>query len=1048
MKPSAADLFAAAEALEAKVASAFASIPESKLEAVRLDAAKPKPTTEPGRLMRRAEAARSRAEAEAEKEKQRDAKLAERALERERREADRVAKEALKEAEKKRKEAEKCEEKARREAEKEAEKAQKEAERKRKEEERTAARLEKERDLAAQKAAKEAERVAEQERRRSKLEAEKAQKEAEKAEKERLVALAQERCASALPRFVVEFLLKNPTVSNRDAAAGAVVHAWQSSAEHSSPLFELTKAAARAKIGEVTSARAPSSSRWEITPEALVAVGLAEAEAEAMRPATELTEAEKEKLRKERERREERERKAKEEEKRAEQKAKQASILKGFFAAAPKRPAVPESNVVTAPLVPVTEKGEASEEAERAYAEAVRLGNTVAVETLRAETLARWKRTKFSRDANEDANEDRAAHSNRTTLKSGRWGARRAPKRRRGADAADPLRAALERSALEAASSEPAPAPKRRKLISVDCSSEYEDRACYRFGFQLGIEQLDSAAELRKTFPVPGGRPAYWGSGVPPGRPSASKAVTGRRPFALDPETAYRTKPGASENEDESSHVHDSRGAGDGDEPEGDFFDSGDEWEEEEEGESLDDSDAEDAEDADEKDALAAMGPEDEDDKEGFVVPDGYLSEEENAAREGGGAQIEDAEMDEEESEEDEEEAEEDRRATADGGRVDEKSPSGGLARLASDDANRKLRAELARRKDRAARQGKPMVVLAKTGLGAELLLGLAPARFRAPKAGPDGVVAAARPAVCAFKARSSDAAGFGDERAAGDAKRRKALADLAFPERLPELVTFLLREGFGLAKEAATAAFAEPRGLAKTSVRARVADVAHFDAGAKRWEIKPEALASAGLTPETAEALRPEEERAAKAAEEAERAKRLELARALELERERAKAAREAERRAREEERAKKEAERAELRAKKEAELAELKAAKEAERRAKEAERRAKEEERAIAKAAKEAEKKAKEEERAIAKAAKEAEKKAKEEERAVARAEKEARRALKEANKNKKGGAEKTDAAPAVSPIKAMFDRAAEKAPEAGKADDAEGGERRTAA
>ena len=994
MKPSAADLFAAAEALEAKVASAFASIPESKLEAVRLDAAKPKPTTEPGRLMRRAEAARSRAEAEAEKEKQRDAKLAERALERERREADRVAKEALKEAEKKRKEAEKCEEKARREAEKEAEKVQKEAERKRKEEERTAARLEKERDLAAQKAAKEAERVAEQERRRSKLEAEKAQKEAEKAEKERLVALAQERCASALPRFVVEFLLKNPTVSNRDAAAGAVVHAWQTSAEHSSPLFELTKAAARAKIGEVTSARAPSSSRWEITPEALVAVGLAEAEAEAMRPATELTEAEKEKLRKERERREERERKAKEEEKRAEQKAKQASILKGFFAAAPKRPAVPESNVVTAPLVPVTEKGEASEEAERAYAEAVRSGNTVAVETLRAETLARWKRTKFSRDANEDANEDRAAHSNRTTLKSGRWGARRAPKRRRGADAADPLRAALERSALEAASSEPAPAPKRRKLISVDCSSEYEDRACYRFGFQLGIEQLDSAAELRKTFPVPGGRPAYWGSGVPPGRPSASKAVTGRRPFALDPETAYRTKPGASENEDESSHVHDSRGAGDGDEPEGEFFDSGDEWEEEEEGESLDDSDAEDAEDADEKDALAAMGPEDEDDKEGFVVPDGYLSEEENAAREGGGAQIEDAEMDEEESEEDEEEAEEDRRATADGGRVDEKSPSGGLARLASDDANRKLRAELARRKDRAARQGKPMVVLAKTGLGAELLLGLAPARFRAPKAGPDGVVAAARPAVCAFKARSSDAAGFGDERAAGDAKRRKALADLAFPERLPELVTFLLREGFGLAKEAATAAFAEPRGLAKTSVRARVADVAHFDAGAKRWEIKPEALASAGLTPETAEALRPEEERAAKAAEEAERAKRLELARALELERERAKAAREAERRAREEERAKKEAERAEL------------------------------------------------------KAAKEAEKKAKEEERAVARAEKEARRALKEANKNKKGGAEKTDAAPAVSPIKAMFDRAAEKAPEAGKADDAEGGERRTAA
>ena len=61
--------------------------------------------------------------------------------------------------------------------------------------------------------------------------------------------------------------------------------------------------------------------------------------------------------------------------------------------------------------------------------------------------------------------------------------------------------------------------------------------------------------------------------------------------------------------------------------------------------------------------------------------------------------------------------------------------------------------------------------------------------------------------------------------------------------------MTFLLREGFGLAKEAATAAFAEPRGLAKTSVRAR-AGVAHFDAGAKRWEIKPEALASAASRP------------------------------------------------------------------------------------------------------------------------------------------------------------------------------------------------------
>ena len=376
-----------------------------------------------------------------------------------------------------------------------------------------------------------------------KLEAEKAQKEAEKAEKERLVALAQERCASALPRFVVEFLLKNPTVSNRDAAAGAVVLAWQTSAEHSSPLFELTKAAARAKIGEVTSARAPSSSRWEITPEALVAVGLAEAEAEAMRPATELTEAEKEKLRKERDRREERERKAKEEEKRAEQKAKQASILKGFFAAAPKRPAVPESNVVTAPLVPVTEKGEASEEAERAYAEAVRSGNTVAVETLRAETLARWKRTKFSRDANEDANEDRAAHSNRTTLESGRWGARRAPKRRRGADAADPLRAALERSALEAASSEPARAQAPQAHLRGLLVRVRGPRV-----LPVRVPARDRAARFRggaqEDVPRPGRAPRVGLGGPPAGpprpKPLGAEAARSTRRRRTEPNRVHR----------------------------------------------------------------------------------------------------------------------------------------------------------------------------------------------------------------------------------------------------------------------------------------------------------------------------------------------------------------------------------------------------------------------------------------------------------------------------------------------------------------------------
>ena len=134
---------------------------------------------------------------------------------------------------------------------------------------------------------------------------------------------------------------------------------------------------------------------------------------------------------------------------------------------------------------------------------------------------------------------------------------------------------------------------KRRKLISVDCSSEYRaDEALadgaagsgggvgqsqslqYRFGFQLGLEQLDSRAELRKTFPVPGGRPAFWGSHgriVPSPRAdvpasSAREKVSGRRPFARDARATYVDDAGVA-------------------------FDSGDEWDEPEDGERLDGSD-------------------------------------------------------------------------------------------------------------------------------------------------------------------------------------------------------------------------------------------------------------------------------------------------------------------------------------------------------------------------------------------------------------------------------------------------------------------------
>ena len=832
---SAADYAAAARDLEAKANEALAAIrDDAKLEAILADAKKPKPTTEPGRLMRRAENAKARAEAEARKEEERAAKAAAKEAEKAAKEAEKAAKEAAREEEKRKKEAEK----AAKEAAKEAEKAAKEEEKRKKEAEKAAAAAEKEAEKAAALAAKEEEKRKKEEEKAAAAAEKEAAAAAEKAAKEAAAAARAEREAALLPDLV-RYLLENPK-TNKETATNAFCES------RSVPEFELAKTSIRAKIGDVAEARKPGDRQWEIKPEALAAAGLTAEQAEAMRPELELTEEEKARERKRAEAAEKEAARKVEEAKAAARKAKQANAFKGFFAAAPKKPAVPEP-AVTAPPAPAAL--DAAREEALVAAVASDDADAAAAETRRRDMLASWRSARRGVASGGAAND-----------RSGRWGQRRAPKRARADGASSSADAAL-RAAMEASVAESggAPRPKRRKLISVDCSSEYEDKSSYRFGFQLGVDQLDGPHELRKTFPVPGGRPAYWGSGAPPGRPGPrSAAVTGRRPFARDPETEY--------------------------EVDGALFDSGDEWEEEEEGENLDESDA----DGEDEDDRADRG-EDEDDKEGFVVPDGYLSEEENAKGDDEIlADADDADADDDDAE--------------DGVGLGLELERGvGLAPAAADDARAKrdrARAELTRWMDRARRQNRPLVIAAFArdadgagegenaaagSTGAHLLHALAPVRFRAPAVAPG---ASAPPAIRMFRARrdgAEDASGAGSKAAtadAGGASKRRRLCD--FPEEMTRaLVEFLLVAAPKMNKETATAAFAESRSddateLAKTAVRAKIGDVAELNVNDRRWEIKPEALAAAGLTAEQAEAMRPEleltEEEKARAAKKAEK--------------------------------------------------------------------------------------------------------------------------------------------------------------------------------
>ena len=838
---------------------------EAKRLMIAEDARKPKPTTEPGRLLRRAEHAEARADAEARREAERAAKAAEKA----RKEAARVAEKAAKERAL-------AEEKARKEAARVAEKAAKERalaeEKARKEEEKEKAALARraaEEARIAEKAEKEAARVAEKARREAERVAEKARKEAEKeaarlaretalaeAEKEKEAARAARESALAeakarreaasdaeraareaekrrlhalrseteleLTNDLVRFLLKHPR-SNRDAVVNAFVDSKRQELQDSEKREYATKAFVRARVALVAEAPANPNDPlrfWRITAFGLEAAGLTSDEAEALRPKVELTSEERALVEK---KKREAARKAEEEKKEANAK-KQASVLKGFFATAPKRTLVPSAAVFAAPKPLALD-----ENAERAFVEAVSGGGGGACGSSgTSDFLRRWKAA-------------RRTDQNEASRSATRWGARRGAKRNRdagetnaeNADAA--TRLAIERSLADVdasasrdgfssfanvAADPPLNAAKRRKLISVDCSSEYRDEQSedgretilqYRFGFQLGLEQLDSPSELRKTFPVPGGRPAFWGSwGASRAAPfvdGTSKAVkegdterrevTGRRPFARDARVAYLDDAGA-------------------------LFDSGDEWDEPEDGERLDGSDVD-----DEDDECAPRSDETDDDEqtEGFVVPDGYLSAEENVC---GAEALADDEMDVDDVSDDDQDARGLRRSPENAFSEDE-------AREAAE--TKRARAQLTQWMDRARRQNKPLVIASfaeyaedsskseyskddpatpepKTSdQNAHLLAALASSRFR--RAGGPASQHARGPAVrlyapppSAEELCAADAARVAEERRLKEEERARLAAAKAEEKRRREEE----RERLRLAREAAAAAAADER--------------------------------------------------------------------------------------------------------------------------------------------------------------------------------------------------------------------------------------------
>ena len=842
---SAAELREVARALREKAEFAVASVrDEAKRAAIVQDSRKPKPTTEPGRLLRRAEHASARAEAEARKEAERAEKARERARREEERRAERAKKEAELAEEKARKEADRLAERAKKEAELAAEKARKEEEKAKKEADRLAEKARKEDEKEKARLAREAALAEARARREAASDAERAEKEAERRKRES----ARAETESALAGDLVRFLLRHPRL-NKEAATNAFVETKLSGAESSLPDATkafVTKAFVRAQIALVAAAPANPADPtrfWKITAAGLAASGLTPDAAEALRPPVSLTADERALVEK---KKREATRKA-EEEKNEALKKKQASALKGFFAAAPRKALAPEPAVFAAP------KPEALDEtAERAFIEAVRGGATgaTAFAPSRADSARRWK-------------EARRRERSGAGAAPRRWGARRGAKRRRaGAAPADEdaaTRLAIERSLADVETltsrasgfgsfpnggdenetrdvSNAPPVAKRRRLISVDCSSEYRDEPAssqslqYRFGFQLGIEQLESRADLRRTFPVPGGRPAFWGSFVPGNVPGNANAPTsrasGRRPFARDARATYADDAGV-------------------------LFDSGDEWDEPEDGERLDGSDADDEDEEGFALTNAADEHEDDEHEEGFVVPDGYLSAEENA-RGGEDDELPDDEADETEDGEfaPDDEMDVDGENTAapfgtSGGAILDATEKRTAERAAH------ARAQLTQWMDRARRQNRPLVVASfaesddvseESRPNAHMLAGLASTRFRRgggsrSRGAPAVRMYAPPPSAEALAAEEERRAA--EERRAREAARARAAAAKAQEKAAREAE----RERARLARDAAAASAAAEKArreedrLAKKAEKEREAELKRSEAEKKKAE-------------------------------------------------------------------------------------------------------------------------------------------------------------------------------------------------------------------
>ena len=465
-----------------------------------------------------------------------------------------------------------------------------------------------------------------------------------------------------------------------------------------------------------------------------------------------------------------------------------------------------------------------------------------------------------------------------TCVPGARWGARRAPKRRREGDVVETsadaaaLREATRRSLEE---NPPGDAdgplempgrPKRRRLISVQCSSEYEGAPNYRYGFQL-----DDRENPFRTFPIDeegSCRPAFWGSGVFPGRPAmGSAAVTGRRWNALDPDVTYfETEEGS----DGKTKV---------------WVDSADEWEDEEVGESLSDAD-----DGDDDEEGGGAEEDDERDEEGFVVPDGYLSDGDmdGVAEDDIGDELMDVD------DVYDEDADDNDALDAAGGASSPAVVAGQREREAANTRERELR-KLTRWMEKARSENRPLVVTnflppatpprplqsnqascntpsqgdspaggsvvpAAARANAHLLRALAAVRFRTSAMGVNERGGAAIKMMPPPKNEADDGDGRAGAGNGGNASGKKKRLFEVPPTLHGALLTFLL-EHPKLQINKSSAAFAEAHStgemdLAKKAVKTKISEMAEYKNS--RWEIKAEALAAAGMTAEDAEDRRP----------------------------------------------------------------------------------------------------------------------------------------------------------------------------------------------